>query len=78
MLAPWKIYGCVEMTLTMLQSRVENNRVRLVWNAESDDAKNEERMEPQHRNDVDSVVGCDHPIKLASLDVRTFVFDVHK
>jgi|TARA_B110000091_G_C13808420_1_gene473685 hypothetical protein len=76
-LAPWKIYGCVEMTLTMLQSRDENNRVRLVWNAESDDAKNEARMEP-HRNDVENFVGCDYPIKLASLDVRTFVFDVHK
>ena len=77
-LAPWKIVGCVETTLTTTQSRVDNNHVRLVWNAEGedDDVKEVETKRHQNKNGRGGDNGCDSVVLLNSLDIKTFVFGV--
>ena len=72
-LAPWKVYNCVENTLTMLQSRVDNNQVRLQWNGEGDDDDNGGN---EIHNTSNEDIDCDTEIELASLDIRTFVFGI--
>jgi hypothetical protein len=70
-LSPWKLYGCTETTLTMIQSRAENNQVRLIWNAEG-----EMQQLKEEKKSSDDEFNCDTFINLSSLDIRTFVFGV--
>jgi hypothetical protein len=80
-LSPWKLVGCVETTLTMQQTRLKSEQVRLTWISEKEEEKEEEEdkreeTKMKEMEGMEEIVDCDTPLLLDSLDLRTFVFDV--
>jgi hypothetical protein len=67
-LSPWKVVSCQEMTLTLQERRATNNNVRLHWIAENEENDTNEVKE--------EVFGCNVPLTLVPLEIRTFVFGI--
>ena len=64
--------GCVETTMSLQQSREQNERSQYVWNAEGEGrAFHEESLSG---TGIDS--DCSRQISLDPLDIRTFTFYV--